>query len=96
MTISRILIAGLLTVVGFIVTPLTFAFAASALEEAQPQEINVEQMTMAELLKSEQESIASFQSKSDLIAATSLVGAAAGAALGLAVTRKSKSIVPVN
>jgi len=49
---------------------------------------------MAKALAS-QESIASFKSKSDLIAATSLVGATAGAALGLAVTRKSKSIVPV-
>lgn len=95
MTFKRILITGLLAIVGFVVTPMTFALVGDSLNQSSVSEADYQRMTMMELLKSEQEAIAKYQSNVQIIAVMSVVGAVAGATFGLTMTRKSKKDSPV-
>lgn len=93
MSIKRILITLLLTGVGFILTPMTFAFIADSVEQSRPQRELPADFGSADLLELEQEAIAKYQQNVELIAFVSVVGAVGGAVLGVAVTRPKK-IVP--
>lgn len=95
MIFKRILITGLLAIVGFVVTPITFALVGDSLNQSSVSKADYQRMTMMELLKSEQEATAKYESNVQIIAVMSVVGAAAGAALGLTMTRKSKKDSPV-
>lgn len=94
MILYRILMTTVLTFVGLFATPLLLAGIVNSFTPRKTSEVELETMTMTDLLESEQEVVRKHQAQIELIALASLVGGGAGALLGLSLTRKSKSDQP--
>jgi len=92
MSLNRIGITVLLTGVGFILTPMTIALIAVSVEQSWPKRELPAEFGSRHLVKMEKEANAKYQRNVELTAFLSVVGAAGGAVLGVAVTRPKKKV----